>query len=103
VDTWKKADGKWVRNLSDISEYNYNKLTEQERTEPLKPNGLDVNFFNGKTHFFDDKIVKLDVQGVGINPIGITRLEYWNKHEEWLSTKAPHFRIIVFNHSLLKQ
>ncbi len=102
VDTWKKADGKWVRNLSDISEYKYNKLTEQEQTEPLKPNGLDVNFFNGKTHFFDDKIVKLDVQGVGINPIGITRLEYWNKHEEWLSTKAPHFRIIVFNHSLLK-
>lgn len=100
VDTWKKVDGKWVRNLSDIG---YDQPTKEEKTKALMPNRLDVNFFNGKTHFFDDKIVKLDLQGVGISPIGITPDEYNSKSNEWLSSKTPHFRIIVFNHSLLKQ
>lgn len=100
IDIWVQTEGQWRLRFKDIKDEEYSFITPSKK---ITPNTLELNFMGGNTIIaFNDKIVKIDMYGTDIYPIGLTPKEYNKQNEEWLKRNKPYLRVIVYRHSFCR-
>ena len=100
IDIWVHTEGQWNLRLKDIKDEEYSYISPSKR---ITPNRLELNFMGRNSIVvFNDKIVKIDMYGTDIYPIGLTPKEYNKQNDEWLKHNKPYLRVIVYNHSFCR-